>query len=80
MVKARLSSKSQTSEDARVLPLSKVKEARDNILAEVRHICSWDASKHMHSKKQFCFDEFGHRDGTVLPSNLVLDILIFTNT
>lgn len=66
MVKAGLSFKSQTLEDARVLPLSKVKEARDNILAEARHICSWDASKHMHSKKQFCFDEFGRHDGIVL--------------
>lgn len=38
IVKAHLSSKNQTLKDAQGLPLSKVKEASDNILAEVRHI------------------------------------------
>lgn len=66
LVKALLSSNSQTWEDAWVLPLSKVEEARDNILSEARHIYSWDASKHMHCTKEFYCGEFGHHDGADL--------------
>lgn len=82
MAKARLSSKNQTREDARVLPLSKVKEARDNIVPEVRRVCSWDASKHI-PKSSFAVMSLAIvvelYCGNSQEKVLVLDSLVFTN-